>query len=102
MGVPVEFNAVLALRDAAESINEQRHVDEYLPDHPKVGQEYGFRKCGQRIYQLGVPLSLLTTAGDNKTMQKVGTAVIIEARHIMEEDHVLTIGRYRILKLNDA
>lgn len=100
MGVPVEFNSVLALRRTDDGY--RRRPEEYLPDEPKVGEEYSFRKTGQRIYQLGVPMRLVRTIGDEKSTKKVGIIAISEVRYVLEDDRVFTLGRYRILSLENV
>ena len=78
MGEPVEMNTVLKLTP-----------EQGLPDPPREGETYAFRKQGPRFYPLGVPVELI-----GADWKAVGKAVIDEFTVSLEE----TRGRFRVVK----
>jgi hypothetical protein len=78
MGQPVEMNTVLKLSP-----------EQGLPEAPREGETYTFRKSGPRIYPLGVPVELI--GPDWKTRGKA----VIDAFTVSLEE---TSGRFRVVK----
>ena len=58
MGIQVEFNPDLALRDISEFRNVNRKKEECIPENLEKGMVFEFLKEGQRNYWLegGIPL----------------------------------------------
>jgi len=50
MGIKVEFNPDLALRNISEYENGKRSMEECIPKDLQVGQTYDFLKKDQRNY----------------------------------------------------
>jgi len=50
MGIQVEFNPDLALRNIAEYKSGKRKIEECVPNPLKKGKVYNFLKKGQRNY----------------------------------------------------
>lgn len=99
MGVPVEFNTVLALRDRRMSGDVSRATDELLPETLAKGDEHAFTKRGQRIYRLDVEIPLVVTHGNHDISRPLAAVVILEATHVLRDGAYWTIGRYRITEV---
>lgn len=50
MGIQIEFNPDLALRDISEYKNGNRKIEECIPENLEEGAVYDFIKEGQRCY----------------------------------------------------
>jgi hypothetical protein len=50
MGIQVEYNTDLALRNIEEFVKKNRFVEEYIPKPIEVNKVYNFLKKGQRNY----------------------------------------------------
>ena len=99
MGIVVEFNPDLALRNVAEFKAGRRKVEECVPEPLEAGKEYPFLKQGQRNYWLFGELPLLETKGDQNLSRPLASIVILEAIHFKEGDSVYTKGRYRVAEV---
>ena len=103
MGIVVEFNPDLALRNFAEFTAGRRKREECIPESLEVGREYPFLKQGQRNYWLFGELPLLETKGDQQLSRPLASIIILEAIHFREGDSVYTKGRYRGIEVfNDG
>ena len=69
MGIKVEFNPDLALRNISEFQNGNRKEEECIPNNIEVGKIYPFLKAGQRNYWLEVENPLVETKGKYKIME---------------------------------
>ncbi|HBE90896.1 MAG: hypothetical protein A3E37_00380 [Candidatus Andersenbacteria bacterium RIFCSPHIGHO2_12_FULL_46_9] len=76
MGIQVEFNPDLALRNIAEFRAGQRKEEECIPENLKAGETYPFLKNGQRLYWLHGEIPLLETAGEGKLSRPKASVVI--------------------------
>lgn len=99
MGIVVEFNPDLALRNISEFKAGRRTVEECVPEPLEAGREYPFLKRGQRNYWLFGELPLLETKGDQNLSRPLASIVILEAIHFREGDSVYTKGRYRVVEV---
>ncbi|MBI5421697.1 hypothetical protein HZA44_01010 [Candidatus Peregrinibacteria bacterium] len=99
MGIVVEFNPDLALRNVAEFSAGRRRIEECIPEPLEVGKEYPFLKKGQRNYWLFGELPLLETKGDQHLSRPLASIIILEAVHFREGDSVYTKGRYRVVEV---
>lgn len=99
MGIVVEFNPDLALRNVAEFRAGRRKREECVPEPLVAGKEYPFLKKGQRNYWLFGELPLLETKGDQKLSRPLASIIILEATHFKEGDSAFTKGRYKVVEV---
>lgn len=99
MGLVVEFNTVLALRNNQEYRDGNREADECIPDKLTVGSLYTFTKQGQRIYALNKEMPLLETQGNHQFSSELAIVSIQEVSHYLEQGEVYTKGSYRVIRL---
>lgn len=99
MGIQVEFNPDLALRNIAEFQAGRRKAEECIPAPLAVGQVYSFLKKGQRNYWFQGEIPLVETAGEGKLSAPIASIVIQEATHIIKHGEVYTQGKYRVAEV---
>ena len=100
MGIKVEFNPDLALRDISEFKKGKRKKDECIPEKIKVGKTYNFLKKEQRIYWFYGEVSLIETTTKGGTFsQPVANVEILEATHFMQDGEVWTEGKYKVKEI---
>lgn len=99
MGIAVEFNPDLALRDISEFKAGRRKIEECIPEDLEVGKIYEFLKKEQRIYYLLGEVSLIETVGKGGLFSKPRAVVeILEVTHFKQDGEVYTKGKYKILE----
>jgi hypothetical protein len=101
MGIKVEFNPDLALRNISQFYSGARREEECIPKNLSGGQVYSFLKEGQRNYWLEGKLPLLETDGFQNLSQPLASILIIEATHFLEDGKVYTRGKYRVIQKFD-
>jgi hypothetical protein len=105
MGLEVEFNTVLALRNISELESGAREEDECVPLEMVVGDSYSFLKSDQRIYPLMQEMDLLETLGNQKFSSPIAKIKITEVRHFLYgdpgEETVHTRGTYEVVRVID-
>jgi len=103
MGIQVEFNPDLALRNFSEFKNGNRKKEECLPEKFVVGEIHNFLKKGQRNYWLFGEIPLRETKGNQQLSKPLASAIILEATHFVVDNEIWTKGKYKIVKviLND-
>lgn len=108
MGIAVEFNPDLALRDIAEHKNGKRKIEECVPKNLKKDMIYGFLKKGQRLYWLsddefwgGGQIPLLKTYGNQKLSRPIASIKILEVTHFLQNGEIWTRGKYEIVDVFD-
>jgi hypothetical protein len=99
MGIQVEFNPDLALRDLDESKSGKRKIEECIPEPLEIGKTYPFLKRGQRNYWLHGEIPLLRTKGEGKLSLPIGSIIILEAKHVLYDDEVWTSGQYKVTEI---
>lgn len=99
MGVVVEFNPDLALRDYTEFKQEKRKEEECVPINLEVGKVYPFLKQGQRNYWHYGEIPLRKTRGNQVLEKPIASIVIIEATHFLEQGKIFTKGKYKVVEL---
>ncbi len=103
MGIQLEFNPDLALRNIREHHEGRRGIDECIPENLEVGKEYNFYKEGQRAYWLQGPIPLCETQGGGRLSKPLAAVQIIRPTHDTTHDNKLyTTGKYRVLKIRDG
>jgi hypothetical protein len=101
MGIAVEFNPDLALRDISEYNDGTRKMEECVPDSLEEGKVYEFLKSEQRNYWLEGEVPLLKTEGNQRLSLPIASIQILEATHYYEAGTVFTKGKYRVVKVLD-
>jgi hypothetical protein len=91
MGINVEFNPDLALRDFSEYKKGNRKLEE--------GRVYNFLKKDQRNYWLHGEQPLLETKGNGILSEPLASIIILEATHFLENEEVYTRGKYKVIKV---
>lgn len=99
MGIKVEFNPDLALRDISEYKEGRRKQEECLPETLEEGKIYSFLKEGQRLYWLEGELPLLETKGMENLSKPKASILILEAIHFRENNKNYTKGSYQVVKI---
>lgn len=101
MGICVEFNPDLALRNISELKKGNRKKEECVPEDLSVGKVYSFLKSGQRNYWLCGELPLLETQGNAALSRPLASIIILEATHFKENNKVYTKGKYKVVEVFD-
>ena len=99
MGIQVEFNPDLALRNIAEFKNGNRKFEECIPENLEAGNIYYFLKKDQRLYWMRGEVPLVETAGNQNLSRPKASVIIVEVTHMMDEDAVYTKGKYKVVKV---
>jgi hypothetical protein len=106
MGIKVEFNPDLALRDIAEFKAGRRKIEECIPNPLEEGKNYDFLKKGQRLYYLSDSefwgkgqIPLMKTSGNEKLSRPIASVKILEATHFLENGEIYTRGKYEVVKV---
>ena len=99
MGIQVEFNPDLALRNISEFQQDRRKQEECIPEPLKPGQIYGFLKKGQRNYWLEGELPLVETTGNQNLSRPKASVIILEATHFALQGQIYTRGRYKVMEV---
>ena len=99
MGIKVEFNPDLALRDISEYHKGNRKIEECIPEVLEEGKTYPFLKRDQRNYWLHGQIPLIETKGGEVLSRPKAVIVILEATHFLENGEVFTKGLYRVDKV---
>ena len=97
MGIQVEFNPDLALRNISFFENGEREENECIPKNLEIGKRYSFLKKGQRLFYFldDEPIPLLETKG-NGILSKP-----IAATHFNLNGEVRTKGFYLVEEILD-
>ncbi|MFW5746442.1 MAG: hypothetical protein ACOCWQ_02735 [Nanoarchaeota archaeon] len=101
MGIQVEFNPDLALRDISEYEQGRRMKEECIPEEVAVGEVYAFLKKGQRNYWLEGELPLLETKGNQQLSRPRASIIICEATHFLRDRVPYTRGTYKVIEVFD-
>ncbi|MFA6429322.1 MAG: hypothetical protein WCV84_02375 [Patescibacteria group bacterium] len=99
MGIQVEYNPDLALRNRSEYLRGNRREEECIPDPLEEGRVYPFLKHGQRNYWLQGEMPLLETQGNGVLSRPKASIILLEATHVLEEQEVMTRGKYKVVRV---
>ena len=99
MGIQVEFNPDLALRNYSQFEEKSRKSEECIPRDLEVGMTYHFLKKDQRNYWLHGEIPLLETEGEGKLSKPLASIQILEVTHFLQDGVVWTRGTYKVLKI---
>lgn len=99
MGIKVEYNPDLALRDISEYNNGNRKIEECIPEDLQAGQVYDFLKKDQRNYWLSGEIPLIETKGNEDLSLPKASIIILQATHFIEDNQSFTKGKYKVIKV---
>lgn len=99
MGISVEFNPDLALRNLSEFKNNTRKIEECIPDPLEKNKIYDFLKKEQRNYWLHGELPLIETKGGGELSEPIASVVILEVTHFKENGEIFTKGKYKVIRI---
>ncbi len=97
MGIKVEFNPDLALRDISEYKKGNRKIEECIPECLEIGKTYPFLKRDQRNYWLYGEVPLIETQGNEILSRPKASIIILEATHFVVEGVIYTKGFYKVI-----
>lgn len=99
MGIQIEFNPDLALRDSTEYKTGKRREAECIPERMEAGKQYPFLKKGQRVYWFYGELPLLETKGNEELSRPRASIRVMEATHFLVDDELWTKGLYEVIEV---
>tara|TARA_Y100000310_G_scaffold337168_1_gene423553 strand:- start:121 stop:486 length:366 start_codon:yes stop_codon:yes gene_type:complete len=101
MGIQVEYNPDLALRNICMFKEGNREKEECIPEILEVGKEYPFLKKGQRLYYMldDEPVPLIYTEGNSQLSRPIASIKIIESTHFRKNSEIWTKGKYKVIEL---
>jgi len=99
MGIIIEYNPDLALRNISEFKNGNRKQEECIPENLKAGEIYDFLKKGQRVYWFYGEVPLVETTGNQNLSRPKASVVIVEVIHFMNGSEVFTKGKYKVIEV---
>jgi hypothetical protein len=109
MGIAVEFNPDLALRDISEFRLGRRKIEECIPENFEEGKVYDFLKKGQRLYYFSDSefwgygqIPMMKTEGGEKLSRPVASIKIVETTHFLENGEIWTRGKYKVINIFDS
>lgn len=99
MGIQVEYNPDLALRNISEYKNGKRKLEECVPENIETGKIYPFFKKDQRNFWFFGEIPLLETNGNQVLSRPKASIIILEATHFVEGGKMYTKGKYKVVKV---
>lgn len=99
MGIKVEYNPDLALRHISEFQNNNRKIEECIPEDLEAGKVYSFLKRDQRLYWLHGEIPLLETKGNEILSRPKASIIILEATHFLDNGEIWTKGKYKAIEV---
>jgi hypothetical protein len=99
MGIKIEFNPDLALRNISEYKNGNRKLEECIPENLEVEKIYSFLKKEQRNYWLDGEIPLVETQGNQNLSRPKASVIILETTHFKEGNEIYTKGKYKVIEI---
>lgn len=99
MGINVEFNPDLALRNILEHKKGNRKIEECIPEDLQEGKVYDFLKKDQRNYWFFGEIPLIETKGNGILSRPKASIIILEAAHFVYNDEMWTRGKYQVVEV---
>jgi len=99
MGIRIEFNPDLCLRDYTAYESGERKKEECLPSELIEHTKHTFLKSDQRMYWLDGELPLRKTDGNGNLSRALASIRITEVTHFKEESKTYTKGIYEIIEV---
>ncbi len=97
MGIKVEFNPDLALRNISDFKNGARIMEECIPENLEAGKIYDFLKKDLRNYWLEGEIPLVETKGGGDLSRPLASVIILEATHFKQDGDLFTKGKYKVI-----
>ncbi len=108
MGIKVEFNPDLALRNISEFNNGKRKKEECIPENLEKDKIYDFLKSGQRFFWFSDAknwgngqIPLCETDGKENLSRPIASIKMIEATHFLNNKKIWTKGKYKVIDIFD-
>lgn len=108
MGIAVEFNPDLALRDISEFKAGRRKIEECVPELLEEGETYNFLKKGQRLYYFSDSefwgngqIPMMRTKGNEELSRPIASIKILETTHFLDNGEIWTRGKYKVFSVFD-
>ncbi|MDD4333225.1 MAG: hypothetical protein PHT51_03875 [Patescibacteria group bacterium] len=109
MGIKVEFNPDLALRNISEYKTGNKKLEECIPENLEIGKIYDFLKSGQRLFWLNNDkfwgngqIPLCETDGSEHLSRPLASIKILEVTHFLDNDgKIQTKGKYKVMDVFD-
>lgn len=108
MGIKVEFNPDLALRNIRDYKSGNRKIEECIPENLEKDGVYEFLKSGQRFFWLNDDpnwgngqMPLCETDGDENLSRPIASIKMIEVTHFLENGIIYTKGKYKVIDVFD-
>ena len=108
MGIKVEFNPDLALRNISEYRSGNKKIEECIPENLVKEKIYNFLKRGQRLFWLSDSkfwgngqIPLCQTDGQENLSRPVASIKILEVTHFLDKGEVYTRGKYKVVDIFD-
>ncbi len=101
MGIHIEYNPDLALRDFKEFKKGDRKEEECIPENLAKEQTHEFIKKGQRNYWIEGEIPLLETKGEQQLSKPLASIIILEATHFLLNGEPYTKGKYKVVEVFD-
>lgn len=102
MGIQVEFNPDLALRNISEFKAGRRKEPECVPEKLEAGLTFEFLKSGQRNYWLLGEVPFVETKGNQVLSRPLASVKIVECIHFVKDGSVYTKGKYLVVEVFDS
>jgi len=99
MGIKVEFNPDLALRNISEFKNGNRKREECIPENLESGQVHEFLKGGHRNYWLEGEIPLRETKGNQQLSRPTASVILLEVTHFILDNKSYTRGKYKVVTI---
>lgn len=99
MGILVEFNPELTLRNILEFKEGNKEQDECIPKNLVEGEIYEFLKKGQRNYWMFGEIDLIETKGEEILSSPKAKVILLEATHFLINQEIYTKGKYKVIKI---
>lgn len=99
MGIAIEFNPELTLRNFSEFQKGNRKQEECIPENLEAGKTYTFLKKGQRNYYLHGEVPLRETKGNGDVTRPLAAVKIFETTHYLNDREVYTKGKFFVTKI---
>ena len=99
MGIKIEFNPELCLRNISEFKQGKKVIEECIPENLEADKVYDFLKNEQRNFWLLGEIPLTETKGNGVISRPLASVIILEATHFMKDDDIWTRGKYKITEI---
>ena len=99
LGIAVEYNPDLALRNISEYESGSRQKEECIPENLEPGQVHDFLKKELRNYYLEGEVPLCQTDGKGNLSRPLASIQILEATHFLRDGKHYTRGKFKVIEV---